>query len=188
MDHRTIENPVTGERATFVETAGESDGARSILEVEVAPGGGVPTHRHADHDERIAVLEGEIEVTVAGVRSRLRAGEHVVIERGTVHGWRNPSPDRKLRMRGGMTPGHPGFETALRVLFGLGRDGGLRPTGLPRRFTDLALVADWDPSLLAVGARQLLLPWIRWTAGRARARRRAAELLRRYGEPDRATV
>jgi hypothetical protein len=121
-------------------------------------------------------------VRLGRARRRLHAGERVVVPRGMVHGWRNPSAERTARFRGTMTPGHPGFETALRVAFGLGRDGGLRRNGVPRRFTDIALIAHWDPSLLDVGARRLLAPLLRWTARRAVARRRAAELLRRYGE------
>ena len=184
MDDRTIDNPITGQRATFVETAQESGGARTVADVETTPGGGVLTHRHADHEEWIEVVEGEIELTSEGVTRRLGAGEQVTIQAGAVHSWRNPSRDRLLRFRAMMTPGHPGFETVLRVSFGLGRDGGLRPGGLPRRFADLALLADWDPSLLAVGPRRLLAPLMRWSARRARAHGRAAELLHRYGGSD----
>ncbi len=184
MDHRTIHNPVTGQRVTFLETARESGGARTVADLDTTPGGGVLLHRHADHEEWVEVVEGEIEVTMDGVTRRLGVGEHVVIPAGAVHAWRNPSPDRVLRFRAMMTPGHPGFETVLRVSFGLGRDGRLRPSGLPRRFADLALLADWDPSLLAVGARRLLTPLMRWSARRARANGHAAELLRRYGGGD----
>jgi quercetin dioxygenase-like cupin family protein len=182
MADRTIENPVTGERARFVETSAETGGRRTIGEIEVAPGGGVFRHRHAHHEERIEVLDGEIEVTMGREARRLRAGEHVVVPRGAIHGWRNPTADRPLRFRGTMTPGHPGFETALRVAFGLGRDGELRPSGVPRRFADLALIAGWDPSLLAVGLRRVLTPVLAWCARRPSARQRAAELLARYGD------
>lgn len=181
MDDRTIENPVTGERAVFVETSRESGGARSVADFETTPGGGVPKHRHANHVERIEVLEGEIEVIVGRTKRRLGPGDHVVIERGQVHAWRNPSSKQKLRFRGSMTPGNPGFELFLRVLFGLARDGEVRPSGFPpRRFSDLALLTDWDPSILA-GPLRLLGPLIRWSARRARAHGRAAELLRLYG-------
>jgi quercetin dioxygenase-like cupin family protein len=186
MDHRTIENPVTGQRATFVETASDSGGARTVMDVETSPGGGVLSHRHGDHEELIEVIAGEIEVTAGGVARRHHAGETVVIHAGEIHSWRNPSADRMLMFRGTMTPGHPGFETVIRVSFGLGREGELRAGGLPRRFADLALLTDWDPSLLAVGARRVLAPLLRWSARRARANGRAAELLRRFGESDRA--
>lgn len=179
MRERTIDNPVTGERATFVETSNESGGQRTVAELEVGPEGGVPMHMHTEHDEHIEVLEGEIEVVADGVTRRYGAGERVEIARGVVHQWRNPSPEKRLRFRAKMTPGHPGFERVLRVLFGLGRDGGLRPGGIPRRFIDVALVATWDPSLLS-GPRRLLGPLLRWSARRTGGQRRAAELLERY--------
>ncbi len=180
MSHRTIDNPVTGERATYIETSRETGGARSVIDLEVRPGGGVPVHRHAGHDERIEVLEGEIEVTIEGARRRLTAGQCLVIERGTVHAWRNPAPDRQLRFRGMMTPGHPGFENVLRVLFGLARDGEVRRNGVPKRFSDVGLLIDLDPSLLA-GMLRLVAPLARWSARRASGRLRADELLSRYG-------
>lgn len=179
MSARTIDNPVTGERATFLETSRETGGARTVAELEVAPGGGVPSHRHAAHDERIEVLEGELEVTIDGERRRLCAGEQLVIQRGQPHAWRNPSRDRPSKFRGSMNPGHPGFERFLRVLFGLARDGQVRDSGLPRRFADLALLTEWDPSILS-GPLRLLSPLMRWSARRARARGRDDELLRRY--------
>lgn len=179
---RTIHNPVSGERATYVETSRESGGARTVMDFEVGASGGVPAHQHATHLERIEVLDGTIEVIVDGVTRRYGPGEAAVIEPGTVHAWRNPS-DAKLRFRGTMTPGHPGFEAFLRVWFGLARDGALRPGGIPRHFGDLALLAELDPSILA-GPRRLLAPLMRWSARRDRARGRASELLRRYGCED----
>lgn len=43
----------------------------------------------------------------------------------------HPSRDRLLRFRGMHTPGNPGFEVALQVLFGLARDGEVRAGGFP---------------------------------------------------------
>lgn len=178
MNARTIDNPVTGERATFVETSEETGGARTVIDLEVAPAGGVPKHRHTNHDERIEVLEGEIEVVIEGKAHLLRAGEHIVIPRGKAHTWRNPSA-APSKFHGSMNPGHPGFERFLRVLFGLARDGQVRPNGLPRRLEDLGLLTEWDPSILS-GPLRLLGPVMRWSARRARARGRADELLQRY--------
>ena len=38
MDDRTIENPVTGQRAIFLETARESGGARTVADIEALLG------------------------------------------------------------------------------------------------------------------------------------------------------
>jgi len=183
MQDRTIHNPLSGERATWIETSRESGGTRTVADFEVIPGGGVPKHRHSDHEELIEVLEGEIEVTLGAVKQTFRAGERVVIGPRAVHSWRNPSPDRNLKFRGRMTPGHPGFEMFLRVWFGLGRDGELRPSGMPRRLDDLSLLVEWDPSI-AAGPLRVFVPLLQWWARRAPARARAAELIRRYGEAD----
>ena len=181
---RTIINSATGERLTYLETSRETAGARSSFEMEAKPGGGVPVHQHADHDELIEVLEGEIEVTMNGSKRRLGPGERVLIERGTTHRWCNASPDRDLKFRGGMTPGHPDFELFLRVYYGLGRDGELGKDKLPRRLGDLALLSELDPSIF-VGAKRLVRPLMRWIAARARKRGREAELLRRYASDER---
>ena len=177
----TITNPVTGERVTFTETSRQSGGARTVGILEATSLGGVPRHSHDAHDERIDVLEGNIEVTVNGAKMVLGAGEHVVIPKGSMHAWRNPSADRVLKFRGTMTPGHPGFETAVTVLFGLARDGEVRKSGIPSRFEDLALFIDWNKG--AAGPA-VLAPFFRWLARRARSRGRAAELCRRYGCDD----
>lgn len=118
----TITNPVTGERVTFTETSRQSGGARAVGILEAKSLGGVPRHSHDAHDERIDVLEGVIEVTLNGTKHVLGAGEHIVIPKGSMHAWRNPSPERVLRFRGTMTPGHPGFETAVTVLFLVSRE------------------------------------------------------------------
>ena len=180
---RTFSNPVTGDTATFLEMSKETGGARSVAELEVQPGGGVPIHQHADHGEQIEVLAGELEVVLSGKKRRLGPGERVVIERGVTHLWRNPSPDRVLLMRATMTPGHPDFERFLRVYYGLGRDGELGKNKMPKRFSDLALLGELDPSIF-VGLKRLLRPLMRWTAKRARKRGREAELLRRYVSDD----
>ncbi len=78
------------------------------------------------------------------------------------------------------TPGNPGFEVFLRVWFGLARDGELRRGGLPKHFGDTALLTEWMQGLPS-GPIRLLGPVFTWSARRARARGRAAELLRRYG-------
>jgi quercetin dioxygenase-like cupin family protein len=180
MPDRTIHNPVSGERITFIETSRETAAARTVVDVDVKPSGGVPSHRHGHHEEHIEVLEGELEITQGGTSRRLGPGETVVIERGAAHTWRNASRDRELRFRATMTPGYPEWETFLRLWFGLARDGALRPNGIPRRLSDMGLLLDADPSI-ATGVFRLVAPIARWAAGRREARKRAAELTLRYG-------
>ena len=183
MNERTFENPQTRERATLIESARENGGKRSVLDLEVGAGGGVMGHFHDVHQERIEVLAGVIEVTIDGTTRQVRAGDHVVIEPGQAHLWRNGSPTEVLRFRGTFIPGHAGFEAAIQVLFGLARDGQTRANGLPKRLEDLALLVKWNQGLPS-GPARLLAPVLGWIARRAEARGRAAELLRRYDAED----
>jgi quercetin dioxygenase-like cupin family protein len=180
MDVRMFENPQTKERATLVESARDSRGQRSVLDIEVGVGGGVMGHFHDQHQERIQVLAGVLEVTVDGVTRQVPAGSEVVVQPTQSHLWRNASPTEVLRFRGTFTPGHPGFEAALRVLFGLARDGQTRSNGFPKRLDDLALLVKWNRGLPS-GPMKLLAPVLGWLARRAEASGRAEELLRRYG-------
>ena len=52
---RRIYNPVQRDTATFVETSEETGGARTLAELEVAPGGKVTPHYHLTYSERKAL-------------------------------------------------------------------------------------------------------------------------------------
>lgn len=66
------ENPITGERFVYVETADSTDGARFVFDVHLRPGGRVPTpHVHVGQDETFQVLHGS-----AGFRLGLRTFRH----------------------------------------------------------------------------------------------------------------
>ena len=183
MVERTFKNPQTRERATLLESACQNGGKRSVFDFEVAVGGGVMGHFHDVHQEQLEVLAGVVEVTVDGVTRQFRPGERAVVEPGQAHVWRNASRTEALRFRGTFTPGHPGFEAAIQVLFGLARDGETRASGLPRRLDDLALLVKWNRGL-PTGPLRLLAPVFGWLARRAEASGRAAELLKRYGAED----
>jgi len=183
VNERMFENPQTRERAILVESARDNGGKRSVLDIEVAGGGGVMGHFHDVHQERIEVLEGVMEVTLDGVTRQVRAGDHLVVEPGQSHLWKNASGTEVMRFRGTFTPGHPGFEAALQVLFGLARDGETKANGFPKRLDDLALLVKWNQGL-PTGPVRLFAPLLAWVARRAEASGRAAELLRRYGVED----
>ena len=69
-----IENPVTGERFTFIETAASSDGERLAFELALRPGGAVPlAHVHPIQTETFTVTHG---------RMRFRLGSEQVVAEG----------------------------------------------------------------------------------------------------------
>src|SRR4051812_39028882 len=54
-----LENPVTGERLTFVETAASTGGERVVVDLELEAGGKVPgVHIHPKQEEKFEVLQG----------------------------------------------------------------------------------------------------------------------------------
>ena len=59
---RRIYNPVQKDYVTFIETSADTLGKRTLVEVELAPGGGVGLHYHKTNSEKFDCLEGELKV------------------------------------------------------------------------------------------------------------------------------
>jgi quercetin dioxygenase-like cupin family protein len=124
------ENPVTGERVTFVRTATDTGG--ELLELELVwtgQGLRVPEHIHPGMDETFTVIEGAARVSVDGVEHTLGPGESVTVPKGTPHISWNPEPvEARLRVE---------FRPALRWedfverLFALARRGRTEERGVP---------------------------------------------------------
>jgi mannose-6-phosphate isomerase-like protein (cupin superfamily) len=157
---RRIYNPVQDDTVTFLETSEESGGERSLAELDVAPGGKVTPHFHLSYTERFAVIQGQLTVQVGDVRHVLGPGEELTVPIASLHSWRNQSAERtvaQLELR----PGQPGFETSLRVIYGLAADGKVLKNGLPRNPLHAALLLEWAetrlPGRLAVLERGLRL-------------------------------
>src|SRR5829696_1964282 len=96
---QTLENPVTGERFTFTDTAGTTDGELLAFELALRPGGAVPIpHVHPIQTERFEVVAGRMRFRV-GLRTRVAGpGEVVEVAPGVLHGFANPGED-EARMR-----------------------------------------------------------------------------------------
>ena len=76
--------PVPGHKITHKVSGADTDGAYSLLEVEL-DGDGPPQHIHKTEDEAFYVLEGEINVLLGERTFKAKAGTFVRIPRGTVH-------------------------------------------------------------------------------------------------------
>lgn len=136
----TIHNPVQGDTVTFITTADESDGALTVLEIELAPGGRNAEHYHDGFTEHFEVMEGVLTVHIDGRTRTLRRGDRTSVGRGVSHFFENAT-DTSVRFRVEMRPGHRGFEHMLRILYGLARDGELNDEGLPEKFLHSAVLA-----------------------------------------------
>jgi mannose-6-phosphate isomerase-like protein (cupin superfamily) len=178
-DHpRRIYNPVQRDAATFLETSEESGGARTLAELEIAPGGKVTPHYHLTYSERFKVLEGRLTVEIDGVRHELESGDEAIAVPRSLHAWSNPGEERSVALVE-LLPGCPGFEKALRVAYGLAADGLVLKNGVPRNPLHTALLLEMGevrlPGVYAVLDRALGL-----LARIARWRNVDRELERRY--------
>jgi quercetin dioxygenase-like cupin family protein len=144
---RRIYNPVQDDAVTFLETSEESGGERSLGELEVARGGKVTPHYHLSYTERFAVIEGQLNVQVGDVHRVLGPGEELTVPIGTLHAWSNASAERTIAHIE-LRPGQPGFETSLRVVYGLAADGKVLKNGLPRNPMHTALLLEWGETRL----------------------------------------
>ena len=81
---------VLADSATVKVGAHDGHGTISLVEVVLAPRGGVPAHTHAGDDETLYVLEGSLHVRVGEERVTLGAGGCLFAPRGTVHAHANP--------------------------------------------------------------------------------------------------
>ena len=89
---QTLENPVTGERMTFIETSTSTDGEYVLIELRADPGGAVAAaHVHPGQWERFEVVSGRLGAKIggkeveagpgAGRRRRARHRAHLVERR-----------------------------------------------------------------------------------------------------------
>ena len=92
----------------------------SLLEFEIAPGGGVQPHFHKGHSDSFYVLEGEVEFHVGDEIVHGTPGTYVLAPPSVVHFFRNVSdkPARALNLH---TPG--GFVEYRRELLALQAQG-----------------------------------------------------------------
>ncbi len=89
-DAHVISNPLSGEQIVIRRTAAQSGGAVLDWELELAPGGRVPSsHAHPQQEECFTVLAGQMRFRVGARRLTAGPGEVVRVPRGTVHHFAN---------------------------------------------------------------------------------------------------
>ena len=119
----TIENPLTGERVTFVRTTADTGGELLELDLEwTRPGRRTPPHVHPGMEERWTVQEGTAAFLVGdGDERRAGPGETVLAPAGITHVAWNPGPE-PVRVRAELRPAL-GWEAFVEELFALAARG-----------------------------------------------------------------
>jgi len=181
MQPDIVTNPVTKETIEFLDTARRSGGRRSRFIVTLQPGGAIAAHVHRTYDERVEVVEGVATIALDGVTKQFAVGEAVSIEKGQTHAIRNAS-DSPMAFRVDVEPGHGGYETMLRVLCGVAREGRSSSKGIPKDPRVIGLVGTWGDSNLP-GLLRVFQPLLGFLAFLGRRAGLDRELLERYAEP-----
>jgi mannose-6-phosphate isomerase-like protein (cupin superfamily) len=135
----TIENPVTGERIRFLETAAETHGELVRIECVVDPSGFVAkAHVHPAQTECFEIVEGSVTFKVDGQEIVARPGDRVLVPAGRRHQFWNATDDI-VRFRCEIRPAL-GFEQLIETMFSLAQDGKTNRKGMPNPLR-LAVIA-----------------------------------------------
>lgn len=175
---RKIYNPIQKDTVEFLETSSDTAGEYTLVEVELADGGGVGLHYHKTYAESFTCLAGELQVQLGKTMHTLRAGESARANPNVNHLFRNRS-GKPCRFRVEIRPSSRGFEQSLQIAYGLARDGHCRKNGFPKDKLALAWLFDISESNLP-GWRSFFEPILRKQAEKARKKGIDSDLLKRY--------
>ena len=134
---QTIENPVSGEKITFIQTAADTDGELLEIELELTARRRRPgAHIHPEQEERFEVVEGTMAFRLGLRKIVAGPGEVVTVPAGRVHKFKNAG-DETAKVRVQVRPAldmEQLFETTVALARGRPHDG----KGMPKPL-DLAL-------------------------------------------------
>src|SRR5690606_2117017 len=111
-----------GEYTKILESAADTNGEYSHLEVCLKPGGGNPPHYHKKFTEEFFAVKGLLGLQYEKEDLHLQPGENRLVPIGTVHRFFNDT-DEEIIFRIILRKGQPGFENFIKSLFGLVNDG-----------------------------------------------------------------
>ncbi|MCC6840448.1 MAG: cupin domain-containing protein [Flavobacteriales bacterium] len=144
----TFHNPLIKDRVTFLETADSSDGQRTLVRVDLAPGGGNPLHWHERFTETFSPVEGTLGIQLEDRTLTLEPGEQATAPRGKRHRFFNPSATRAVSFQVELRPASAGFERCMAYAYGLADEGRTTKQGVPSRPADLAILAYWGDTYM----------------------------------------
>jgi mannose-6-phosphate isomerase-like protein (cupin superfamily) len=157
----------------------EHDPDRTLVEVDLAPGGRVPLHVHQDYEERFEVLDGQLDIRLADRTIALETGDCHTAPAKLAHCFENNSGE-STRFRVELVPGQRGFVEMQLLFFGLRSDERVRSDGAPRDPRQLAVGFGWSQTAPAAAGPALMMRVLRATARLTGEERRLRE---RYVTP-----
>ncbi len=144
---RKIYNPIQKDQVIFLKTYADTNGECTLVEVELADGGGVGLHYHKTYYEKFYCLEGEVQVQLGKTIHKLTPKETATAEPNINHLFKNRS-GKSCKFLVELRPASRGFEQSLQIGYGLANDGLCKPNGFPKDKLALAWLFDISESNL----------------------------------------
>jgi quercetin dioxygenase-like cupin family protein len=128
---QTIQNPVSGERITFIKTAADTGGELLEIDVDLTPDGAVPgMHVHPAQEERFEITSGTVRFRKGLKKIEAEAGDVVVVEPGKIHKFENVGEEGAV-MRVQVRPALE-MERLLETTVALAEEGKVTKKGMPK--------------------------------------------------------
>jgi quercetin dioxygenase-like cupin family protein len=175
---QTLENPVTGERFTFTDTAASTGGELLAFDFALRPGGAVPIpHVHPIQTERFEVVDGRMSFRVGLRKIEAGPGDVVEVAPGVAHSFANAG-EHEAHLRVEVRPALA-MEDMFAEVVALARAGRMTRRGMPRNVLELATLArrydqEAHAPLLGIRLQRVLLAPLVFLARHRHAGRAAA--------------
>jgi len=151
-----IDNPITGERITFLQTSGDTGGKLLQIDLVVQPGGfPIGAHIHPKQEERFKVVTGRLRAWLNDREQNLVAGDKLIIPAGTPHYWKNMS-NEAIHLIVEFRPALQ-WETLFETMFGLARDGKTDKQGRPNPLHMAVIFNEFEDEAQPVAAMDRIL-------------------------------
>jgi mannose-6-phosphate isomerase-like protein (cupin superfamily) len=136
---QVLENPISGEKIIFRQTAADTDGELLAIELVLAPGGAVPgAHVHPEQEERFEVVTGTMGFKLGMKKVIAGPGETVIVPAGKTHRFFNAG-DEPAHVLVEVRPALE-MERLFETVVALAQEGRCMRSGMPKPL-DLALFA-----------------------------------------------
>lgn len=140
----SIQNKITGEKITWLETDRDTGGKKLVFLFEVAPKGKLAVrHFHPNQTETFKIIQGKFTVEVAGEVKVLSPGNELTIPKNVPHFWQNESDTEATEMLVTFEPAL-NTQTFLEQFFGLCNEGKTAPDGNPKFLQIMAMVNEYQ--------------------------------------------
>jgi quercetin dioxygenase-like cupin family protein len=168
---QVIDNPISGERITFVKTAADTNGELLAVDLELSRDGQVPgAHVHPFQEERFEIVDGTMRFRKGLKAITARAGDRVVVPPGMVHRFENAG-NTTAHVRVEVRPALR-MEELFEVTVALAREGHTNKRGMPHPLALAVFMQEFEAEVRApfvptpaVRAATAPLRWLAWRRG-----------------------